>query len=778
MSRSPARASVFRAASALSAGGGRLVPCLLSARAMPRPSRLVSGSVLVAALALFAACADDAPNVDAGVGDAGSGDAGLGDGGGAADGGTTDGGAPEDLRYLGRLEGASDLARLTARNAPDVKYLAPIVGRDAPLAPGCYFQNMQRFAWHLQFLQSFPELRNLAYDAYVAMVMRARSRVFHGGSVALRPQVAHPLTQAIGVLTFTLYAEPGQTTVDDVVETFETLAGCAPFARGLLAYLPEDPTQKAFAQLRRAELAARGVAVVFPEDLLRGVPFETYAPGVGYGTLRVVPEGQTLSDYGLRDVVVVESAPNDISLVAGLITKDRQSLHSHVNLRLGEKRVPSAAVPSIYTNQAVRALDGRLVRVVATATVVEIQPARLADAEAFWAATRPSVPAPVADLSVTALGGFEQLRAADARAYGAKAANLGELNRALPTAQRPDGFGVPFAWFDTFARDTGVAADIAALQARTDVDVDGRLKATVLRALRRRIRDQAVPPARLDALIAELRARFGAAADTTFFRLRSSTNVEDLATISGAGLYESRSGCIADELDGDALGPSRCLSAREAEAMQAELTRREAELAADPTRVDLAEYVAELREDLTEEKPLSRALLRVWSSLFTDRAYDEREYFGIDHTRVFMAVAVHPSYRLERANLVVVTGLGDPAAPVARVVTQVGELSVVQPELVDATPETALLTITSTGGVGGFTVQVPAALHPEGPVLPPDARARLARLLFDVQRHFEAEVYPSLRPLRLDLELKWSADGEVECKQARPYLGRGELDAR
>jgi len=41
-------------------------------------------------------------------------------------------------------------------------------------------------------------------------------------------------------------------------------------------------------------------------------------------------------------------------------------------------------------------------------------------------------------------------------------------------------------------------------------------------------------------------------------RFRSSTNVEDSEQFTGAGLYDSYSGCLLDDLDGDAEGPSQC----------------------------------------------------------------------------------------------------------------------------------------------------------------------------------------------------------------------------
>ena len=53
----------------------------------------------------------------------------------------------------------------------------------------------------------------------------------------------------------------------------------------------------------------------------------------------------------------------------------------------------------------------------------------------------------------------------------------------------------------------------------------------------------------------------------------------------------------------------------------------------------------------------------------------------------------------------------------------------------------------------------------------PAQLATLAGLLFQAQDHFAAEVYPDVTPLRLDLEVKRTADGRVVLKQVRPYLG-------
>jgi pyruvate, water dikinase len=60
---------------------------------------------------------------------------------------------------------------------------------------------------------------------------------------------------------------------------------------------------------------------------------------------------------------------------------------------------------------------------------------------------------------------------------------------------------------------------------------------------------------------------------------------------------------------------------------------------------------------LTEEKSALLAVRRVWASLWNERAFDDREYYGIDHSKVFMGVAVHPTFVGERLEAVVLTGL-------------------------------------------------------------------------------------------------------------------------
>lgn len=685
------------------------------------------------------------------------------------------------VAYVTELRSLADVAALAASEAGagSVKYLARIEGEPAlgPLEDACYFQNMRRYPWHLQFLQSFAGLRGATLDSYRGWVLRPATRRLWGGAIQHWSEVMHP-SRTRGVIAFDVYAEPGGLSVDDVAEADAQLKRCMPFARGLLVFVPSASDQEGLVRSEREALRERGVAALLPSDLVPDVEHIAYSEGEGYGYLKVVPRGAALGAHGPRDVVVVTSAPNDISVVAGLISMNPQNALGHVNLRLREKSIPNAAAPGIYDGawlERLEGLAGALVRIEVSDDALRITPAELAEAEAFWEASRPDVRPPAADLEVFALQGFAELGAGDAPAYGSKAANLAELWHVLDAPHRPDGFAVPFARYRDFAAGEQVAAAIDALLEAPELRTDASFKRTQLDALRTLIRRAPLDAAFFAALQEAIEGTYGAEGRTTYLRFRSSTNVEDLDAFTGAGLYDSRSGCLADDLDGDELGPSACLHDDKRAALEAQLEAYEAELREHRDRAYLRPLIADIREDLTEEKPVADAVRKVYASLWNERAFDEREYYGIDHRAAYMGLAVNPAYALEQINAVAVSNLiVDDGAPLYRVSSQVGELSVVRPEIPTAVAEVLTFRREHTPPEATeITVQLASPLVPEGEeVWPRDKLLELSRLLFRAHDHFAREVYPDLTPLALDFEVKLERTGDVAIKQVRPYLSR------
>jgi hypothetical protein len=129
-------------------------------------------------------------------------------------------------------------------------------------------------------------------------------------------------------------------------------------------------------------------------------------------------------------------------------------------------------------------------------------------------------------------------------------------------------------------------------------------------------------------------------------RFRSSTNVEDSEQFTGAGLYDSFSGCLADELDGDDSGPCSC----------------------DPEE--------------NNERGVFRAIRKVFASFYNDNAFLERLRHKINEDEVGMALLVHHSFpdEFELANGVATFERQSASYNYVTLVTQLGAIPVTNPE--------------------------------------------------------------------------------------------------
>ena len=136
------------------------------------------------------------------------------------------------------------------------------------------------------------------------------------------------------------------------------------------------------------------------------------------------------------------------------------------------------------------------------------------------------------------------------------------------------------------------------------------------------------------------RVWFGFGAGT----FRSSSNAEDSLLFTGAGLYDSTTVCTEDNLDDDDEGPSIC----------------------DP--------------DKSKERTVERGLKKVWMSLWNPKAFEEREYYKINHEQVRMGILVTRSFPDEDANGVAFSGDPQTGNKFNYLVNvQKGDESVVQP---------------------------------------------------------------------------------------------------
>jgi phosphoenolpyruvate synthase/pyruvate phosphate dikinase len=235
----------------------------------------------------------------------------------------------------------------------------------------------------------------------------------------------------------------------------------------------------------------------------------------------------------------------------------------------------------------------------------------------------------------------------------------------------------------------------------------------------------------LDDIAAEVVAVWGN--DTTMVRFRSSSNAEDSPYFSGAGLYESARGCVADQFDADTTGPSRCDS------------------------------------DKSEESTIADAIKSVWASLWGNAAFEEREWYGIDHSLAAMGVLVNSRSKGELVNIVAFSG--DPISDDDRqlINAQDGDYDVVSGEP-GLTPEVVRLTI-----VGGEVVEIDREAHSsllqQGWLLSHSQLEQLGEALAEIVEVFPIDAdIDTERTLLLDTEWKVLSDGRLIIKQIRGFL--------
>ena len=175
-----------------------------------------------------------------------------------------------------------------------------------------------------------------------------------------------------------------------------------------------------------------------------------------------------------------------------------------------------------------------------------------------------------------------------------------------------------------------------------------------------------------------------------------------------------------------------------------------------------------------DEGHLSKSIKQVYASLWNDRAFEEREFYRVDHLATAMGVLLHPNFKDERANGVAVTeDILYEEQGFYYINAQVGEDLVTNPEE-SSVPEETLL---GWWKEDGHRVVVPSNRTESGEhVLSPDHLSELRRSLAQIHGRF-AKLYdrsPEDRSFAMEVEFKITNDNNLVIKQARPWVFSSE----
>ena len=559
--------------------------------------------------------------------------------------------------------------------------------------PGIHFVNTKTYDSHNDFL---------------AAIGLQRSQDMLTGSLDYHLDLVAP-DGSRGLYSYRLFPFSSYHPFSLVARAYTVLAASMPLLSDNLAFNPRNAILSSLLSDLPSYSESR-VNLVFDIDIHADTGFLALNPGEGYGLLRSMASGDRANP---RDVVIYEALPNDLPRVAGIISTAPQTPLSHVNLRAVQDSVPNAYIRDALDDEKIDALIGSYVRYLVTDDGWTLRAATRAEVDEHYAASRPAgTQTPQRDLSATEITPLSDIGFDDWDAFGVKAANVAVLGTlGFPDGTVPDGFAVPFYFYDEFMKANDFYDDIADMLADANFQTDYDTQEEELKALRKKIKDGTTPDWIITAL-EEMHAEFP---EGTSLRYRSSTNNEDLPGFSGAGLYDSKT--------------------------------------QDPEE--------------TEEDGIDKSIKGVWESLWNFRAFVERDFHRIDHNATAMGVLVHPNYSDELANGVAVSY--DPISGqegAYYVNSQVGEDLVTNPEA-HSVPEEVLLRPDGT-----YTVVATSNQVAPGQLLMTDAQLRQLRAhLTVIHAEFKKLYKPAAaEPFAMEIEFKITSANLLAIKQARPWV--------
>lgn len=503
----------------------------------------------------------------------------------------------ESLRKLGCRADFDALASIPVdANIPgarSTKVVLDQLGGDA-----LYFQNSQTYQIHYQFISKHLSGNGLPV---VPQLSEFNQSEYYTSE---RRFILGAVTYYEGPDVWALELAPYDTAdAAMIAKLMSALRGAAYFGPALTFH----PTSGALAA--EAKKLGAEIKVTTTEALYAKTDYQPLTLATAVGRLHFMKAAQLETEYlPYRDIIVLDEVPNDISVVSGLITEQFQTPLSHVNVLSNNRGTPNMALRGAMTDKRLRALEGKWVELKVEATAWTIREVTSAEADAYWEAHKPTpVALPALDLTATGLPNVEDLvdestgNLRDAikksvLAYGGKAAQYGVLANTdgLPVRK---AFAIPVYYYDQFMRQNGFYERIGAMLADQTFKDNPEVRDAQLQKLREDMSEAPVDPAFQMLLKQKLETDYPGQT----MRFRSSTNSEDLDGFPCAGCYESHTGDPADW------------------------------------------------DDLLD------AIRDTWATVWLFRTFEERSYYGIDHTSVGMALLVHHNFPNEEANGVALT---------------------------------------------------------------------------------------------------------------------------
>ena len=591
-----------------------------------------------------------------------------------------------------------------AQNVKEVKFLISNIRTQ----PQLYFIDVNRHQYHYDFERSVLRLGLTLTQFNQQTYFSNSSRNFLAGSLVQHENyVAADGSRGM----FTVEFWPTDPVDFEWIElAYHLIAKNAPFIDRLAYHAPSE-TQRQIQKANQARFDSSFIHTVATEELFSQTTFQAMNQREAYGRLVVSTGSETLS---ARDIVIFRNLPNDLSYVSGIITEVPQTPLSHVNLKAQQNKTPNAYIEGASTHPDIVPFIGQNVFFRVSSSGFEIRLATEEEVDGYVESIRPGEASfPARDLGIREIYPLWLVTFEQSSTFGSKATNVAELGRVVPGLS-PDGYAIPFSFYDEFMKHNGFDAEVEAMLADPVFQSDPATRRAMLEAFQKRMKKESSWPGWIINALSVLQGSFPEGVTP---RLRSSANAEDSTGFNGAGLYDS-------------------------------FTHK------------------------ADEGHISKSVLQVWASLWNYRAFEEREFYRIDHLTSAMGILVHSNEKDELANGVAVArNIFDPNWEGYYLNAQAGEDLVTNPE-VNSVPEEIL--VADLLGATRYEIQYIRFSNqvPEGETVLTQAQVLdLVDQLRAINSHFRREYGELSNPnFAMEIEFKIKSDGNLQIKQPRPYV--------
>lgn len=453
------------------------------------------------------------------------------------------------------------------------------------------------------------------------------------------------------------------------------------------------------------------ICCIDSQTLMKNIDFLPMNKGLSYGILRF---SKDTTNFNVKDIVVLDELPNHLSHVSGIITNLPQTPLSHINLLAKQNKIPNCYLKNASFKEELISLKNQYVKFEVNDSGYKISKANAFDIEKYFEQIRPkNYLEPIANLETKEIKLLKDINNIDYNSYGTKSSNIGELYNILDNKNLPDGFAIPFYFYDEFMKFNDFYKDIEILNKEYITNESSDFKDDLLKAFRKKIRKGLIP-SWMEEEFSKILKHYP---NKTYLRCRSSTNNEDLEDFSGAGLYDSYN-----------------------------------------------------YKDFSLH--LSYAIKKVWASIWNYRACEERSFYKIVHNKTMMGVCVHPSYKNELANGVAVTkNIFNERKKGFYINVQANEALVTNPNSLSI-PEEIIVTEAENKIDYVFQyIRYSNLVENKEKVLNENQLSELLKALELIDEHFK-KVYIEKKEKKfaMEIEFKFTQNGKLHIKQARPWI--------